>query len=60
MQLPAAQREVLLMRNFEGLSYQEVACILDIDSATARKRYGRALLQLRHLLLEGGLTESEL
>src|ERR1700730_15595611 len=60
MQLPAPQREVLLMRNFEGLSYQEVACILDIDPATARKRYGRALLQLRHLLLEGGLTESEL
>jgi RNA polymerase sigma-70 factor (ECF subfamily) len=60
MQLPAPQREVLLMRNFEGLSYQEVACILDIDPATARKRYGRALLQLRCLLLEGGLTESEL
>jgi RNA polymerase sigma-70 factor (ECF subfamily) len=60
MQLPAPQREVLLMRNFEGLSYQEVGCILDIDPATARKRYGRALLQLRHLLLEGGLTESEL
>jgi RNA polymerase sigma-70 factor (ECF subfamily) len=60
LQLPAPQREVLLMRNFEGLSYQEVACILDIDPATARKRYGRALLQLRHLLLEGGLTESEL
>jgi RNA polymerase sigma-70 factor (ECF subfamily) len=60
MQLPAPQREVLLMRNFEGLSYQEVACILDIDPATARKRYGRALLQLRYLLLEGGLTESEL
>jgi RNA polymerase sigma-70 factor, ECF subfamily len=59
-QLPPPQREVLLMRNFEGLSYQEVACILDIDPATARKRYGRALLQLRHLLLEGGLTESEI
>ncbi len=59
-QLPPPQREVLLMRNFEGLSYQEVACILDIDPATARKRYGRALLQLRCLLLEGGLTESEI
>jgi RNA polymerase sigma-70 factor (ECF subfamily) len=59
-QLPLPQREVLLMRNFEGLSYQEVACILEIDPATARKRYGRALLQLRHLLLEGGLTESEI
>jgi RNA polymerase sigma-70 factor (ECF subfamily) len=59
-ELPSAQREVLLMRNFEGLSYQEVAYILDIDAAAARKRYGRALLQLRHRLLEGGLRESEL
>ena len=59
-ELPTAQREVLLMRNFEGLSYQEVAYILDIDAAAARKRYGRALLQLRHRLLEGGLRESEL
>jgi RNA polymerase sigma-70 factor (ECF subfamily) len=59
-ELPTAQREVLLMRNFEGLSYQEVAYILDIDAAAARKRYGRALLQLRQRLLEGGLRESEL
>jgi RNA polymerase sigma-70 factor (ECF subfamily) len=58
--LPTSQREVLLMRNFEGLSYQEVAYILDIDAAAARKRYGRALLQLRRRLLEGGLRESEL
>jgi RNA polymerase sigma-70 factor (ECF subfamily) len=59
-QLATGPREVLLMRNFEGLSYQEVGCILDIEPATARKRYGRALLQLRKLLLEGGLTESQL
>jgi RNA polymerase sigma-70 factor (ECF subfamily) len=59
-ELPASQREVLLMRNFEGLSYQEVAYILDIDAAAARKRYGRALLQLRRRLLECGLRESEL
>jgi RNA polymerase sigma-70 factor (ECF subfamily) len=59
-ELPSAQREVLLMRNFEGLSYQEVAYILDIDATAARKRYGRALLQLRKRLLEGGLRESEL
>jgi RNA polymerase sigma-70 factor (ECF subfamily) len=59
-ELPAGQREVLLMRNFEGLSYQEVAYVLDIDAAAARKRYGRALLQLRQHLLAGGFRESEL
>ena len=59
-ELPTGQREVLLMRNFEGLSYQEVAYVLDIDAAAARKRYGRALLQLRQHLLAGGFRESEL
>jgi DNA-directed RNA polymerase specialized sigma24 family protein len=47
------------MRDFEGLSYQEVACLLDIDPAAARKRYGRALLRLRKLLLESGLLEDQ-
>jgi RNA polymerase sigma-70 factor (ECF subfamily) len=53
-------REVLLMRTFEGLSYAEVGYILEIDAASARKRHGRALLRLHKLLTEGGLTESQL
>jgi RNA polymerase sigma-70 factor (ECF subfamily) len=56
-QLPETDREILLMRNFEGLSYQEVGCVLEIDPAAARKRYGRALLRLRQLLLASGLLE---
>jgi RNA polymerase sigma-70 factor (ECF subfamily) len=56
-QLPDLDREILLMRNFEELDYQEIGCILDIDPATARKRHGRALIRLHKLLLEGGLTE---
>src|SRR3712207_8250455 len=42
----SADREVLLMRSYEGLSYQEIGCLLDIDVAAARKRHGRALLRL--------------
>ena len=57
--LAEPDREILLMRDFEGLSYQEVACLLDIDPAAARKRYGRALLRLRKLLLETGLLEDQ-
>jgi RNA polymerase sigma-70 factor (ECF subfamily) len=53
-------REVLLLRHFEGLSNQEVAFLLDLDPATASKRHGRALLRLRQVLLAGGLTESQL
>ena len=50
-------REVLLMRNFEGLSNQEVAEVLAIEPATASKRYGRSLLRLRTLLLDNSLSE---
>jgi RNA polymerase sigma-70 factor (ECF subfamily) len=58
--LAEPDREVLLMRTFEGLSYDEVACVLEIDSPAARKRHGRALLRLHKLLTESGLTDSQL
>jgi RNA polymerase sigma-70 factor (ECF subfamily) len=58
--LPEADREMVLMRHFEGLSNQEVACLLGLDPATASKRHGRAMLRLHRILLEGGLTESQL
>jgi RNA polymerase sigma factor (sigma-70 family) len=59
-QLPEADREILLMRSFEGLSNQEIGCLLDLEPGAVSKRHGRALLRLRQLLLEGGLTESQL
>lgn len=60
LQLPEADREIVLMRTFEGLSYDEAAYVLEIDAAAARKRHGRALLRLHKLLTAGGLTESQL
>ncbi len=51
-QLPEADREIVLLRNFEGLSNQEVAQLLEIQPASASQRYGRALLRLRKLLNE--------
>jgi len=56
-ELSETDREVLLMRNVEELPYREIGCILDLDPAAARKRYGRALLRLRQLLLDAGLLE---
>jgi RNA polymerase sigma-70 factor (ECF subfamily) len=56
--LPEADREILLMRQVEQLPYEEVACLLEIEEAAARKRYGRALLRLRQVLSEHGLLES--
>jgi RNA polymerase sigma-70 factor (ECF subfamily) len=55
-QLTEADREVLLMRNFEGLSNQEVARLLNLQPATASQRYGRALLRLRNILVAGDLA----
>jgi RNA polymerase sigma-70 factor (ECF subfamily) len=57
--LSPIDREILLMRNLEGLSNQEVAQVLQIEPATASQRYGRALLRLRKLLIDSGLMETE-
>jgi len=59
-QLAESDQEIVVLRTFEGFSFEEVASLLDIDPAAARKRYGRALLRLRQVLLEGGLRESGL
>jgi RNA polymerase sigma-70 factor (ECF subfamily) len=58
-QLPEADREILVLRDFEGLSNQEVAYLLRVDPAAASKRHARALLRLRQVLLQGGLTEAQ-
>jgi RNA polymerase sigma-70 factor (ECF subfamily) len=58
-QLPEGDREVLVLRNLEGLSNQEAAQVLGIDPATASRRYGRAVIRLRAILLQNGLMESE-
>jgi DNA-directed RNA polymerase specialized sigma24 family protein len=50
-------REVLFMRNFEELPYEEIADILAIDAAAARKRHGRALVRFHELLIAHGITE---
>jgi RNA polymerase sigma-70 factor, ECF subfamily len=60
VQLSESDREILLLRNFEGLSNQEVGHLLGIDPAAASQRHGRAMLRLHKILVAGGLTESQL
>ena len=58
-ELPDTDREILLMRNFEGLSNQEAAQVLGLEPAAASRRYGRAILRLRKVLQAGGVMGSE-
>jgi RNA polymerase sigma-70 factor (ECF subfamily) len=49
-QLPADFREIILLREFEELSYQEIATILDCPTGTVMSRLARARASLRKLL----------
>jgi len=55
--LSEADREVLLMRHGEGLPFEEIGCVLEIEPSAARKRFGRALMRLQKALSEQGLLE---
>ncbi len=59
-QLADEDREILLLRHFEQLSYKEISYVLQLDAAAARKRYGRALVRLGNVMRDMGLTESQL
>ena len=59
-QLSETDREIIVLRNFEGLSNLEAACLLDLKPETAKKRYARALLRMRKTMTAVGLTDSEL
>jgi len=50
-------RTILTMRHAEEFSYDEIGCLLEIDPAAARKRYGRALIRLQKVLQQHGLLE---
>lgn len=49
-QLLPAHREVIVLRDIEGFSYQEIAGILQCPAGTVMSRLGRAREQLRKLL----------
>jgi RNA polymerase sigma-70 factor (ECF subfamily) len=56
--LPEDDRELLLMRHFEGLSNKDISCVLSVDPSLTSRRYGRALIRLRNELRDLGLGDS--
>jgi len=49
-QLPGEFREIIVLREYEELSYQEIAALLDCPAGTVMSRLGRARSKLRSLL----------
>jgi RNA polymerase sigma-70 factor (ECF subfamily) len=49
-ELPEDFREIILLREYEDLSYQEIASVLDCPVGTVMSRLGRARAKLRVLL----------
>jgi RNA polymerase sigma-70 factor (ECF subfamily) len=48
--LPAVYREVIVLREFEDLSYKEIAEVLDCPTGTVMSRLGRAREKLKDML----------
>jgi len=49
-ELPIEFREIILLREYEDLSYREIASVLDCPVGTVMSRLGRARVRLRALL----------
>jgi RNA polymerase sigma-70 factor (ECF subfamily) len=48
--LPHAYREIVVLRDIEGFTYQEIATVLDCPAGTVMSRLGRARGKLRRML----------
>ena len=53
-QLPDEQRQILLLREIQGLSYEEIGEVMDLEAGTVKSRIFRARKKLCALLLEDG------
>ena len=57
-QLPVEFREALILREFEGLSYQEIAAVADVPIGTVMSRLARARQRLASSISVRALKEA--
>ena len=55
-EMPESAREIILLRDFDGLSYAEISQVLGIASGTVMSRLHRARQQLREKVMSGNQT----
>jgi RNA polymerase sigma-70 factor (ECF subfamily) len=58
-ELPAPLREVLVLRHYEGLSFEEIARLLGAPASTLKSRFAAALGRLRVRLQQLGWSHEE-
>jgi len=57
LQLPHEQRLAITLREFNGLSYDEIAKVMRCSPGTVRSRLNRGRIRLRNLLRDRGFFE---
>jgi RNA polymerase sigma-70 factor (ECF subfamily) len=57
-ELGETYKQLILMRYFEELSYEEIATALEINPGTVKSRMNQAKAALKKKLLERGITEN--
>lgn len=58
--LPDPLREVLILRHYEDLNFEQIARLTGTPASTLKSRFGVALRQLRQILQEHGLEPEEM
>jgi RNA polymerase sigma-70 factor (ECF subfamily) len=59
-QLPSSAKELVILRYYDGLSYEEISCVLGISKATINGRLTRAKRKLAKYLNRNGFLENQL